>query len=228
MLECERVYVAESGSWSLEHVSSSWALAQGSSLEPEDFDGSVQFRPHLMRTLRAWLTVPKGWHYENLLTADRSTLISWLPALDPGRHKIDAEAFRGLAQRFSTPRSTPYDWTGGVMIPIAIQQVSRAAERQCAVDEALIACALERHRLAKHAYPVSLDALMPTYIAKVPCDVTTGQPLHYHPNAEGSFNLYSVGWDGKDDGGKVAIITTDGNTHQDLDHGDWAWPQPVK
>ena len=61
--------------------------------------------------------------------------------------------------------------------------------------------ALERCRLARGAFPESLDALAPQFIAKVPHDVIGGQPLKYRREADGSFVLYSVGWNEKDDGG---------------------------
>ena len=53
------------------------------------------------------------------------------------------------------------------------------------------------------ALPISLDALVPRFMAKLPPDVVTGQPLKYQRSAEGRVTLYSVGADGRDDGGLV-------------------------
>jgi len=66
-----------------------------------------------------------------------------------------------------------------------------------------VACALERYRLANGEYPETLDALQPRFIETLPHDVIGGQPLKYHPTDNGQFALYSVGWNGTDDGGAV-------------------------
>jgi hypothetical protein len=91
---------------------------------------------------------------------------------------------------------------------------------QASVDLARTAMTLERCRLARGAYPESLDALAPQFIAKVPHDVIGGQPLNYRREADGQFVLYSVGWNEKDDGG-VAGIDKDGAA--DTPSGDWIW-----
>jgi hypothetical protein len=47
-----------------------------------------------------------------------------------------------------------------------------------------------------------------------------GEPYHYRLKPDGTFLLYSVGWNQKDDGGKV------GRKDGAVDHleGDWPWP----
>jgi hypothetical protein len=91
---------------------------------------------------------------------------------------------------------------------------------QASVNLARTAMALERYRLARGAFPESLDALAPQFIAEVPHDVIGGQPLKYRREADGSFVLYSVGWNEKDDDG-VAAFDKDGSV--DLQTGDWVW-----
>ena len=85
------------------------------------------------------------------------------------------------------------------------------AKHQTQIHEALIACALERYRLAHNAYPETLDALVPQYLAQVPRDIIGGQPLHYRRTDDGKFLLYSVGWNETDDGGKPGS------------DDDWTW-----
>ena len=46
------------------------------------------------------------------------------------------------------------------------------------VNEAQIACALERYRLAHGEYPETLDALVPQFIEKVPHDIIGGGAAH--------------------------------------------------
>ena len=92
-----------------------------------------------------------------------------------------------------------------------------------------IACALERYRLAKGNYPETLDVLMPMFISKLPHDVINGQPLKYHRSADGTFVLYSVGWNETDDGGEVVRnVGEDGKERAvDQDKGDWVWRYPA-
>jgi len=62
--------------------------------------------------------------------------------------------------------------------------------------------ALTAYRADHSAYPESLDALAPRYIARVPRDLFNEQPLHYKRQADG-FLLYSVGANGVDEGGRT-------------------------
>jgi len=63
------------------------------------------------------------------------------------------------------------------------------------------ALAIERHRLQNHGQlPESLEALVPQLIASVPRDPFDGRPLRYKKLEKG-YAVYSVGNNGKDDGG---------------------------
>ena len=61
------------------------------------------------------------------------------------------------------------------------------AHSQTEINEAFIACALERFRLVHGDYPENLDALVPQFLDIIPHDVIGGQPLHYRRAPEGSF-----------------------------------------
>jgi hypothetical protein len=76
------------------------------------------------------------------------------------------------------------------------------AKTQTYLHEAMLACALERYRLANDHFPETLELLSPQYVAKLPHDIITGQPLKYKLNADGQFILYSVGPNERDDGGQ--------------------------
>jgi hypothetical protein len=95
------------------------------------------------------------------------------------------------------------------------------AFNQNLVNEAQIACALERYRLAKGEYPPTLDTLVPAFIEKLPPDIIGGQPMHYQRTEDGKFRLYSVGWNEKDDGGQSG---QDAKGAEDRRRGDWVWP----
>ena len=111
------------------------------------------------------------------------------------------------------------------MVPPLDREAINCARTQAAVDMAKIACALERYRRAQNSYPEQLDARAPQFIEKIPRDVINGQPYHYRLTEKGGFLLYSVGWNGKDDGG----VPDDGRPYYPLNNrGDWVWQYPPK
>jgi hypothetical protein len=83
----------------------------------------------------------------------------------------------------------------------AVRATSEAEYRvqtRMALDQ--VGFALTAYNAAHGTYPKELKELVPDYIAQVPPDPFTEQPLHYARGADG-FLLYSVGLNGKDDGG---------------------------
>jgi murein DD-endopeptidase MepM/ murein hydrolase activator NlpD len=65
------------------------------------------------------------------------------------------------------------------------------------------AVAIERYRRSHgEALPAALTDLVPTYLTEIPEDPITGQPLLYRAAAD-AYIVYSVGPDGKDDGGDL-------------------------
>ena len=115
----------------------------------------------------------------------------------------------------SSSHWSPYTFMASFGIPNYDKACQTTARNQTMINQALIVCALERFRLAHGQYPETLDALAPQFIAAIPHDVIGGQPLHYRRAADGTFLLYSVGWNGLDDGGTPGKSITE---------GDWVWP----
>ncbi|MCX6925919.1 MAG: hypothetical protein NT154_22340, partial [Verrucomicrobia bacterium] len=70
---------------------------------------------------------------------------------------------------------------------------------QTSVNQAIIACALERFHRANNVYPETLDQLVPAPLARVPRDTVSGRPMIYQPVTETSFILRGVGPNGTDD-----------------------------
>jgi len=68
-------------------------------------------------------------------------------------------------------------------------------------QQTIAALALERYRLRHGQYPDTLAILLPEYLKQLPQDPWDGRPLRYRLKPDGSFTLWSVGIDGKDDGG---------------------------
>jgi hypothetical protein len=110
---------------------------------------------------------------------------------------------------------SPFKLLAAIAVPNFTKAEQTTAHNQTLVNEAQIACALERYQLAHGEYPETLDVLVPQFIEKLPHDIIGGQPLIYRPTADGKFLLYSIGWNEKDDGGKSG-----GN---DFTRGDWVW-----
>ncbi|HPY30305.1 MAG TPA: hypothetical protein PLT00_09860 [Verrucomicrobiota bacterium] len=107
---------------------------------------------------------------------------------------------------------------------------SRAVRRsmRAETDRALCiaAIALQRHFIRHGNYPNQLEALVPEFLSSVPVDYMDGQPIKYRLNPDGSFTLYSVGEDGKDDGGDMSL--PEGSKSRDLwRRKDYVWPAPA-
>jgi hypothetical protein len=101
---------------------------------------------------------------------------------------------------------------------------------EVAKQATVTAVALKRYQLNHGNYPVDLNSLVPEFLPAVPLDPVDGQPLRYRPSADGTFLLYSVGENGKDDGGDPSLekgVTGSSFYWQNAHALDWVWPQPA-
>ena len=148
---------------------------------------------------------------------------------------LSYEGAAGKARQFRTLINalTP---TTGIIRPGDVSKASawwkRAQEglplllrTQTLFNEAQIACALERYRLAHGEYPEALDTLVPQFMEKLPRDIINGEPLNYRRTEDESFVLYSVGWNETDDGGKIVLANGD---LRNLTLGDWVWRNSLR
>jgi hypothetical protein len=106
----------------------------------------------------------------------------------------------------------------------------RVMRAEAARQVAIAAIALKRYQLKHGRYPPDLVSLVPEFVPKVPLDPVDGQPLRYRLNADGTFVLYSVGENGRDDGGNPALEpgVESSNYYWQNPHAlDWVWPQPA-
>jgi hypothetical protein len=89
----------------------------------------------------------------------------------------------------------------GLLVP-AVRKVQSAQDRAEQVERNLhVAFALAAYRRDEGRYPARLADLAPKYLAAVPDDLFAGRPLVYRPS-EAGYLLYSVGANGKDEGGR--------------------------
>jgi hypothetical protein len=172
--------------------------------------------------------VPNSVFYQNELTEARAIQEWYLPIVDVGQHRVSpAQAL--LAQNKVEALGdqwSPNTLLARMLLPALGSYAKKCAYGQSWVDMARVACALERCRLAQGNYPETLDALAPRFIEALPPDVIGGQPLKYHRMDNGTFALYSIGWNGTDDGGTVVIGKYSGAAI-DYEQGDWVWSGQV-
>jgi hypothetical protein len=176
----------------------------------------------------AYHLVPNSVFYQNELAIARGHQEWLLPVADVGRHTVSPAMTRLAATNLDMEFShwSPNNLLARLMLPALTRTPQKFAYAQSALDMARVACALERCRLAQGEYPESLDALSPRLIETVPHDVIGGQPLKYRRTDNGKFALYSVGWNGTDDGGTV-VSRKPSKLTIDYDNGDWVWAGQV-
>jgi hypothetical protein len=177
---------------------------------------------------------PRGWNRLEQLDVDRAFQNSVLARIDLAAREVNPSVNHSidLAFRKSHPATgfrtvLHHQFMAKAMLQVFSSVSQKAAFAQNHVDLAMLACALERYRLAQARYPDDLDALVPLFLPVLPHDIINGQPLKYRRTDDGRFILYSVGWNEKDDGGIVAA-SKDKPPRQDILQGDWVWQYPEK
>jgi len=161
-------------------------------------------------------SLPRGWVRQNQISLVRylellaARCARWiagdLPATQIGEDPVE-----------QLRREGPAIYTKlTLLLAPALARTMEKTDRLLAISRMTeIACALERYRLANGGYPDTLDALKPALLSEVPSDPCTGKPFQYRRTGDGTFQLYSLGLNGRDDGGKFV---------RDDAVNDWAWP----
>jgi hypothetical protein len=96
---------------------------------------------------------------------------------------------------------------------------------EVAKQMAITAVALKRYQLRNGNYPPTLKALVPQFLPAVPRDPVDGNPLRYQQSGK-TFMLYSIGEDGRDNGGDPTIAGSVLGLDW-LKGRDIVWPQPA-
>ncbi len=159
--------------------------------------------------------LPRGWFYQNMAVGAKveQELLGSVDSTNRLVRPEQAESYyRGLEARLK--HRSPYNFLVAISIPNFLRAMQTAARNQTLVDQARLAGALERYRLAQGQYPDTLDALTPRILEKLPHDIIGGQPFKYRQLDGGGYLVYSIGWNGKDDGGTLG---------KSLEDGDWVW-----
>ena len=168
---------------------------------------------------------PRGWYDQN-----RATMANWyldyliLPLRDAESASELQERSGALMDVIEEAKSSPFNYPHKAIPMVAFPAIS-AVNRKYIFGVArqsmvLTACALRRHKIAEGDYPDSLDELAPGYLAELPGDPCSGvgDSLRYR-KVDGSFQLWSIGLDGVDDGGEKG----EGSETRGEYRGDWVW-----
>jgi hypothetical protein len=153
---------------------------------------------------------PSGWLFQNM-NAGAPQEQALLEAFDIPNNRVLPGKLAGVT---ALSRSSPYSFLAAEALPTFVKATQTMARNQTLANEAFIACGLQRYRAAHGQYPKTLEALVPQFAAKLPHDLIGGEPLKYERTADDRFDLYSLGWNAKDDGGFAGKTIT---------AGDWVW-----
>jgi hypothetical protein len=185
-----------------------------------------------------WRIVPSGWIYQEQANYCRLFGLQMAGTYDGASRRVYPERIQpnadALEQAFAGRK--PFDTIflhhrlmSTILLPALEKIPIKAAIAQTAADQAAIACALERYRLANGQFPDTLDALPPQFISQLPRDVINGEPYKYRLTKDGQFVLYSGGWNEKDDGSMPGNEDSLGKFIKNLfdgKGGDWVWQYP--
>ena len=183
---------------------------------------------------------PRGWNRLEQLNVNRAFQESVFPPFDVAARVINPSVNHSIDLAFQKSHVIGlgaylhHRIMATMTLPVFSKVPQKVAVAQSGVDLAMVACALERYRLALGQYPEELAAPIPRLVTVLPHDIINGQPLKYRRTDNGRFILYSIGWNEKDDSGVIATtkvnitgrnLTT---TRLDPEQGDWVWQYPEK
>jgi hypothetical protein len=185
----------------------------------EEFSSTTPSSDYLGR-IAFWL-IPKGWFDLDNALDIRFQLLGTAHLIDPAARRVFPDKEQALLHSYQGLHSHVFPDKPFLNPENSLNRsVKNFAYLQVQVDEARIACLLERYHLRHDGYPDSLRALPPEFGVELPRDIINGEPYHYELRSDGSYLLYSVGWNQEDDGGESVVSA--GQVPQDA--ADWVWP----
>ncbi len=145
-----------------------------------------------------------GWFQDNHAVALELSTEAVEIAKRPVEEQI--ERFKELDKKAKRTRSEgwpPGRYVLGTLSTPTVVKVAEAFHRsQADLRCAIVSLALERYRREHGRWPDKLEQFVPKLLTKVPVDPYDQKPLRYRQLDDGVV-IYSVGADGKDDGGKI-------------------------
>lgn len=171
----------------------------------------------------AWLYQDEKFYLEGVqqLIDDKRT------GAERAARPVDVYWF-GLAK---APRQKFYNnWRFGMSAQsLATLSLATVKSTRAETDRSMVLCAiaLKRYLLRHRKLAPDLSALAPEFLSSVPTDYMDGKPMKYRLNADGTWLLYSVGDDGRDDGGDPSPTKPDGTYSMIWRGKDVVWPSPA-
>jgi hypothetical protein len=163
--------------------------------------------------------LPVGWILQNGADVVRCAEERLLPCWDLAKRRVDLTRLRALdLERRGS--AGPYTWFSSRWLNDLAHVSGSMTRAEARVGQARLALALERWRLTHGEYPPSLSEMPAAPTGEVR-DPVTGEPFRYARAGDGrSFQLYSLGPNARDDGGKPAGMDANGRERVE---GDWVW-----
>ena len=164
------------------------------------------------RNNHEWRGMPRAWWFDNCIQLYRvgETAIADVDvAGERLSHSLGWNELSGLPLDHESQQ-----FFQTMMDSWQMNNPGHVAFAQTVLNQARIAVALERHRLATQRFPVSLNELVPVHFTRVPNDVEMGRPMIYQPNTNGSYLLRGLGQNHAND-------RTNGSSD------DWLWAYPT-
>ncbi len=169
----------------------------------------------------SWLKyclIPSGWVRQNGARVVHYAEERLLPCWDLKKRRVDIAGFRALDSEIGSGKG-PYSWLVAQWLHgLTVIGISSAnAEAQVGLTR--LALALERWRLAHAEYPETLGELPADWGVAGLRDPATGESFRYRRTNAKTYKLYSLGVDGRDDGGAKYVDPASLLQGE----GDWVW-----
>ena len=190
--------------------------------------GSLMYATERFRAaFHGWLW-QVAWSYQDQLRFDRRLESGIAAAAQVARRQASLPEALRLATA-SRPPDSPNQYNRlrfqgtASMLPRLGTVLPRVTVTEARRQLTFVAAALLRYRLRFGHAPASLEALVPEFLPELPRDYCDDQVLRYRLQSDGAFLLYSVGADGRDDGGQRAADFDAWETS--FSGRDLLWPQ---
>jgi hypothetical protein len=171
--------------------------------------------------------MPSGWIYQNMTLMAQLHDEYTFRTVDSKAHRIYPDIAAAGKKALEHLHRSPNTIFVRLLMPSLEKAAMRSGRMQTYLDEARVACALEKFRIEHGSFPDELQKLVPNYATELPADLVDGKPLRYRKGSDGGYVLYSIGWNQKDDGGATAIKQNSKNGSIDETEGDWVWKMPA-
>ena len=191
---------------------------------------NVPYGAEMKGALRAHVIYPT-WRYvfsyedEHHAIEEMQRIIDMARVAMATRSAAPLKSLEGALKEKNKPSGDYRSWkyfVTGLLLPGTGTGGSRAFRTQTLCQMSVAAIALKRYHMRYKKYPSGLGELVPEFLSEMPLDYQDGKPLHYRLDG-GQFMLWSVGPDGKDNGGTP-------KSEPDfswMSGPDDVWPQPA-